>query len=119
MWGEAGTETITFSFEGTDVTCEVEGTSLGPVLRRLSRAGSLTNDQYVGHAPDLTGYTFTAEYSDSTLDHEVTPTSVLPATYTEAGDVTVTATYTDEYGTASNELHVEVLETVLDGLAIS
>lgn len=117
----AGTQTVTFSFEGTDITVDVDYDveAATPVLTSLTYTGSLTNDQFVGSAPDLTGLTFTAHYSDSTLDQEVTPTSVLPSTYAQAGSATVTATYTDEYGTASVEISVTVVAVALDGLSIS
>ena len=60
VWGEAGTETITFSFEGTDVTCEVEGESLsrGTIIS-LSISGTPTNTQTQWESADLTGLTFT------------------------------------------------------------
>lgn len=121
VWGEPGTETITFNFADTDVTCDVEGESIAPTptLTSLTYTGTLTNDQFVGSAPDLTGLTFTAHYSDSTLDQEVTPTSVLPATYAEAGSATVTAAYTDEYGTASVEISVTVVAAALTLTSIS
>ena len=68
VWGEPGTETITFSFAGTDVTCEVEGTSLAPVvLDGLSISGGWTRfNQYVNRNVDTTGLTILAHYSDGT-----------------------------------------------------
>ena len=120
VWGEAGTETITFSFEGTDVTCDVEGTAIAPALSSLTYTGTLSNEQVKGSAPDLTGLTFTAHYNKSSMDKTVTPTSVSPATYSEAGSATVTATYTDDYGTASVEIEVTVTSTrTLDHLTIT
>lgn len=97
VWGEAGTETITFSFEGTDVTCEVEGTALAPVvLDHLELTGDLTHgNQDRGSVPDASGVTVKAVYSD---ESEVTLTS---------DDYTVSASPVDgqgkwEYGNPNN-----------------
>ena len=61
VWGEAGTETITFSFEGTDVTCEVVGEAISPVITVVSITvtGSEGAAQPNDEQPDFTGYTFT------------------------------------------------------------
>lgn len=61
VWGEAGTETITFSFEGTDVTCEVVGEAISPVITVVSItvSGSEGAAQPNDEQPDFTGYTFT------------------------------------------------------------
>lgn len=111
VWGEAGTETITFSFEGTDVTCEVEGTAVAKALTSLAYSGTF-GTQTLGSAPDLTGITFTAHYNDSTLDHSVDDSdiTVSPETWAESGSQTLTMSYTDEYGTASTTATVTVNE---------
>lgn len=59
VWGEAGTETITFHFDGTDVTCEVEGTAIAPVVTSLTISGTLTGVQEPIGGIDNTGLTFT------------------------------------------------------------
>lgn len=81
----------------------------------------MTNDQFVGHAPDITGLTVTAHYSDSTLDHEVDSAdlTVTPAEYDEAGAQTITISYTDEYGTAEATQSVTVLAVELSALAVT
>ena len=81
----------------------------------------MTNDQFVGHAPDITGLTVTAHYSDSTLDHAVDSAdlTVAPAEYDEAGAQTLTISYTDEYGTASATQSVTVLAVELDSLSVT
>ena len=121
VWGEAGTETITFSFAGTDVTCEVEATVVAKALTSLAYSGTFAT-QTVGSAPDLTGITFTAHYNDSTLDHTVSTSDVTvsPATWAESGSQTLTMSYTDEYGTASVTATVTVeAEPVLESLSVS
>lgn len=81
----------------------------------------MTNDQFVGHAPNITGLTVTAHYSDSTLDHAVDSAdlTVAPAEYDEAGAQTLTISYTDEYGTASATQSVTVLAVELSALAVT
>ena len=59
VWGEAGTETITFHFDGTDVTCEVEGTAIAPVVTSLTISGTLTGVQEPLGGIDNSGLTFT------------------------------------------------------------
>ena len=87
----------------------------------MTISGSLTNDQFVGHAPDITGLTVTAHYSDSTLDHEVDSAdlTVTPAEYDEAGTQTLSISYTDEYGTAEATQSVTVLAVELSALAVT
>ena len=67
VWGEAGTETITFSFAGTDVTCEVVGEAIAPVVvpTGVTITGTWTNDSQIANADiDYAGLTFTVNYSD-------------------------------------------------------
>lgn len=82
----AGTQTVTFSFEGTDITVDVDYTVSEPVpvtLESLSVTGSLTNAQYLTDAPDLTGLTLKAVYSDaSERTLSASDVTVSPAVYT-------------------------------------
>ena len=125
VWGDtAGTQTCTFTYteDGESVSCAVEATVVDATsLTSLTISGSLTNDQFVGHAPDITGLTVTAHYSDSTLDHAVDSAdlTVAPAEYDEAGAQTLSISYTDEYGTASATQSVTVLAVELASLNIS
>ena len=57
-----GTQTVTFSFEGTDITVDVDYDveAATPVeVTSLTFTGTLTNPQIAGDAPDFTGLTFT------------------------------------------------------------
>lgn len=82
----AGTQTVTFSFEGTDITVDVDYTVSAPVpvtLDSLSITGSLTNTQYLTDAPDLTGLTIKAVYSDaSERTLSASDVTVSPSVYT-------------------------------------
>lgn len=88
----AGTQTVTFSFEGTDITVGVDYAveePVVPVLESLEVTGSLTNTQYYGEAPDLTGLTVRAVYDNGdkeTLD--VSDLTISPATWTLPETVT-------------------------------
>lgn len=65
----AGTQTVTFSFEGTDITVDVDYDVEAPipVLTGLSISGDWTHfNQYVNRPVDTTGLTILAEYSDGT-----------------------------------------------------
>lgn len=109
-WGDTvGTQTCTFTYtDGYDsVSCEVEANVQAlpePVLESLEVTGSLTNTQYYGEAPDLTGLTVKAVYDNGdkeTLD--VSDLTISPATWTLPGTVTVvpfeddlTISYTEE-----------------------
>lgn len=65
----AGTQTVTFSFEGTDITVDVDYdvAAPAPVLTGLSISGDWTNtNQYVNRNVDTTGLTINALYSDGT-----------------------------------------------------
>ena len=67
----AGTQTVTFSFEGTDITVDVDYDveAATPVLTGLSISGTWTNtNQYVNRNVDTTGLTILAHYSDGTTD---------------------------------------------------
>ena len=110
VWGEtAGTQTVTFSFADTDVICEVEATiEESVVLSGLSITGTPAA-QYVGQAPDLTGLTFKAVYSDTSEEPvDVADIAVSPATWAEAGSATLTCSYTEDETTVSDTVSVTV-----------
>ena len=63
----AGTQTVTFSFEGTDITVDVDYDVEAVTLTGLSISGDWTNtNQYVNRNVDTTGLTINALYSDGT-----------------------------------------------------
>lgn len=108
VWGEPGTETITFNFADTDVTCEVEGESLAPVtLDHITITGDFTNAQYRGSAPDLTGLTIKAVYTDeseetlTSSDYEVSPAVWPEGNPDNLTQERVTISYTEDEVTKS------------------
>ena len=110
----AGTQTVTFSFEGTDITVDVDYDvqSGSVVLTGLNITGTPAI-QYVGEAPDLTGLTFKAVYSDTSEEPvDVADIAVSPATWTEAGSATLTCSYTEDETTVSDTVSVEVQSAV-------
>ena len=102
----AGTQTVTFSFAGTDITVDVDYDVVAPVLDSLEITGSLTNTQYLTDAPDLTGLTIKAVYDNgdevtlSASDVVVTPSvwtySATAATATVPASLNLTISYTDD-----------------------
>lgn len=111
-WGAtAGTQVCTFTYTegGETVSCEVEATVAEQVvLSGLSVTGTPAA-QYTGHAPDLTGLTFKAVYSDTSEESvDAADIVVSPATWTEAGSATLTCSYTEDETTVSENVSVTV-----------
>ena len=73
----------------------------------LTSGGSWSNPQYVGEAPDPTGLTFTANYSDGSSD-SCSPQSLTPPTWENTGTQTATFTYTEDGVSASCEVEANV-----------
>ncbi len=72
-------------------TGDITITSTPLSITSLSVSGSWTNTQKSFYAPDITGLTFTATYSDNSTS-TVTPTSVSPSVWSNT-NVTQTATF--------------------------
>ena len=112
-WGEtAGTQTCTFTYteDGESVSCAVEATVVehAAVLTSLNITGTPAA-QYVGQAPDLTGLTFKAVYSDTSEETvDASDITVSPATWAEAGSATLTCSYTEDETTVSDTVSVTV-----------
>ena len=112
-WGEtAGTQTCTFTYteDGESVSCAVEATVIehAAVLTSLNITGTPAA-QYVGQAPDLTGLTFKAVYSDTSEETvDASDITVSPATWAEAGSATLTCSYTEDETTVSDTVSVTV-----------
>lgn len=123
-WGDTvGTQTCTFTYsDGYDsVSCDVEANvqAAPVVLTSLSVTGTPAT-QYVGNAPDLTGLTFTAVYSDtSEVPLDVSDISAAPATWSTTGSATLTCSYTEDEVTVSANVSVTVSEPVFTGISVS
>lgn len=106
-WGDtAGTQTCTFTYtDGYDsVSCEVEATVEEPVVVELDHieiSGDFTNNQIRGTAPDLTGLTVKAVYTDESeqtltdSDYEVSPAVWPMGNPDNLAQARVTLSYTD------------------------
>lgn len=119
----AGTQTVTFSFAGTDITVEVDYDveAASPVLTGLTSGGDWSNTQYVAESVDPTGLTFTASYSDGTTD-VVSPQSHIPTTWGDTvGTQTCTFSYTEDEVTVTCdvEANVQAASLMVTGISVS
>ncbi len=122
-WSSSGTQNATFSYteNGTTVTATKSVTVYAITLSSLTVSGSWTNTQYVSTAPDVTGLTFTAVYSDgSTVTLSPSDVSISPSTWSAtAGTQTATFSYTGGGVTVSATKTATVEEeAVVEGLPV-
>lgn len=122
-WGDTvGTQTCTFTYsDGYDsVSCDVEANvqAVPVVLTSLSVTGTPAT-QYVGSAPDLTGLTFKAVYSDTSEESlDASDISVSPATWSTSGSATLTCSYTEDEVTVSANVSVTVEPITVEGISL-
>lgn len=99
-----GTQTCVFSYTEDEitVTCDVEATVEAPVeLDHIEISGDFTNNQIRGTAPDLTGLTIKAVYTDESeqtltdTDYEVSPAVWPMGNPDNLAQARVTVSYTD------------------------
>ncbi len=113
-WSDtAGEQTATFTYTegGVSVTATKVATVVLDVPANLVITGTLTNEQKVSTAPDITGLMATATYlSGKTID-VTSSVTVSPATYGEtAGTETLTLSYTEGEVTISDSNEVTVTD---------
>ena len=113
-WGaSAGEQTATFTYTegGVSVTVTKDATVVLDVPSSLAISGTLTNEQKVSTAPDITGLTATATYLSGKTADVTASVTVTPATYGEtAGTETLTLSYTESDTTVTASMEVTVTE---------